>query len=100
MTNRTTKTVLAGDIGGTKTLLTVAQVAGDAIASDNIDIVAEYRFDSQAYASFDDVLSEFFQQSWRKNAGAIHCACIGVAGPVKGHLAKVTNLPWKLDSEA
>jgi glucokinase len=100
MTNSTTKTVLAGDIGGTKTLLTVAQVSGNTIDSDNIDIVAEHRFDSQAYASFDDVLNEFFRQTWHKNAGAIHCACIGVAGPVKGHLAKVTNLPWKLDSEA
>jgi glucokinase len=27
-------------------------------------------------------------------------ACIGVAGPVKGHTAKVTNLPWHLDARA
>jgi glucokinase len=94
-----TKTILAGDIGGTKTLLTIAQVSGNTITSENINIVAEHRFDSQAYASFDELLSEFFRQPWHKNADAIQCACVGVAGPVKGHLAKVTNLPWELDSE-
>jgi glucokinase len=29
----------------------------------------------------------------------ISAACIGVAGPVDGHLARVTNLPWTLDSD-
>ena len=98
VTKTMNKTILAGDIGGTKTLLTIAQVSGDDISSENITIIAERRFDSQAYASFDEVLSEFLQ-SQHDSVDGIHSACIGVAGPVKGQFAKVTNLPWELDSE-
>lgn len=94
-----TKTILAGDIGGTKTLLKVVQVSGGIDKAD-ITILAEHRFDSQAYATFNDVLAEFIEHSWRKSADAIQSACIGVAGPIKGRLANVTNLPWQLDSEA
>ncbi|KPJ89921.1 MAG: hypothetical protein AMJ53_15280 [Gammaproteobacteria bacterium SG8_11] len=93
-----TKTILAGDIGGTKTLLTVAQVSGT-IENARINIVAEHRFDSQAYAAFDEVLAEFFAHSWYNHKPVIDCACIGVAGPVKGHIAKVTNLPWEINSD-
>ncbi len=93
-----TKTILAGDIGGTKTLLTVAKVSGS-IDDAHINVVAEHRYDSQAYATFDEVLTEFFAQSWHENNHAIECACVGVAGPVKGHIAKVTNLPWEINSD-
>ena len=92
------KTILAGDIGGTKTLLTVAQVSGP-IDNAVINILAEHRFDSQAYATFDELLEEFFAQPWQKSIDAIQSACIGVAGPVKGHIANVTNLPWELNGD-
>lgn len=93
------KRILAGDIGGTKTLLQVVDVAG--AGKDAINIVTEHRFDSQAYDRFDDVISEFLQQPWTNNGRhGIQAACIGVAGPVKGRLAKVTNLPWELNSDA
>ncbi|WP_455209694.1 glucokinase [Kaarinaea lacus] len=93
------KTILAGDIGGTKTLLTVAKVSGS-IDNAVIDILAEHRFDSQAYATFDELLAEFCAQPWRQTTDAVQNACIGVAGPVKGHLANVTNLPWELNGDA
>jgi glucokinase len=95
-----TKTILAGDIGGTKTLLKVAQVSGS-INDAKIKVVTEHRFDSQAYASFGHLMTDFMQQSGtQQNAPAIHSACIGVAGPVKGRTAKVTNLPWRLDADS
>lgn len=94
-----TKTILAGDIGGTKTLLKVAQVSGP-INNAEINIIAEHRFDSKAYGTFDQVLAEFMQQWARENTNSIQYACIGVAGPVKGDSAKVTNLPWKLDGQS
>jgi glucokinase len=94
-----TKRILAGDIGGTKTLLQTIDMSGS--AKDAINIVAEHRFDSQAYDSFDAVVEEFLHQSWAdKGQYGIQAACIGVAGPVKGPLAKVTNLPWELNSDA
>jgi glucokinase len=94
-----TKTILAGDIGGTKTLLTVARISG-AMDHTKVDILAEHRFDSQAYATFDELMEAFFAQPWNDNFDPLPCACIGVAGPVKGRIAKVTNLPWELDSDA
>ena len=95
-----TRIILAGDIGGTKTLLKIVQVSGS-LNDATIDILAEHRFDSQRYDTFEQVMTDFMQQPWPKqNPHAIHSACIGVAGPVKAHTAKVTNLPWQLDAEA
>jgi len=92
------KRILAGDIGGTKTLLQAMEVTGS--GKDAFHVVAEQRFYSPAYDSFDDVIKEFLQQPWaNKGRHGIQAACIGVAGPVKGRLAKVTNLPWELNSD-
>jgi glucokinase len=94
-----TKRILAGDIGGTKTLLQTVEVSGN--SKSIAKIVAEHRFDSRSYDSFDDVIREYLQQPWVNNGlHGIQAACIGVAGPVKGNLANVTNLPWKLNSDS
>lgn len=83
--------ILAGDIGGTKTLLQlVEKTAGQ------IEILAELKYDSQAYPDFQNVLAAFRHDSHFSNS--IDAACIGVAGPVDGRRASVTNLPWELDA--
>lgn len=83
------KIILAGDIGGTKTLLRLSEAGGAAIA--------ELRFDSRAYESFDQVVTEFLAG----HAGqALAGACFGVAGPVEGGRANITNLPWRIDAAA
>ena len=76
--------ILAGDIGGTKTLLRC--IDGDAV-------VASQRFDSGAYVTFDDLLREFVQ-------GEVHAACFAVAGPVVDGRAALTNLGWVMEQEA
>lgn len=81
-------TLLAGDVGGTKTLLRT-------IADDGA-IVTERRFDSAAYASFDDLLREFLASA----PGSLDAACLAVAGPVLGARAEVTNLGWTISEEA
>ncbi|WP_455204273.1 glucokinase [Kaarinaea lacus] len=83
--------IIAGDIGGTKTLLQVAEPSGD-----GVQVLHEQRYDSNAYSSFSDLLDEFL-----KHTGTDHIdnCCIGVAGPVRGSHANVTNLPWELDAE-
>jgi glucokinase len=80
--------VLAGDVGGTKTLLRCVETDGD--------VVAEQRFDSTAFATFDDLLREFLPRI----PGAIDAACFAVAGPVYGGRAEITNLHWDLDQAA
>ncbi len=83
--------ILAGDIGGSKTLLQLKEVD---------DVLFERRFDSTAFDTFDALLAAFFEQLAREGLGDVCAACIGVAGPVDGRLARVTNLPWRLDADA
>jgi len=89
------KFILAGDIGGTKTLLQLA-----ACREGGIFVEREQYFDSAAYADFDALLRDFLQTDKKK----IGQACFAVAGPIS-HLhqaqrASLTNLPWQLDSAA
>jgi glucokinase len=84
--------ILAGDIGGTKTWLAL----GDHCAGGTPAIAFEKRYASQDYGDFSSLLGEFMRDS-----GATRCiarACLGVAGPVLGTRAKVTYLPWQLDT--
>lgn len=87
--------VLAGDIGGTKTILQLKTAQ---------DVLLERRFDSAGFADFDQLLTAFFSEARSQGlgmeSGKLRAACIGVAGPVDGRRARVTNLPWQLDADA
>lgn len=84
-------TILAVDIGGTKTILQLVS-QDDA----GLTCIAEARYDSQSYMTFDEVLGTFLQDA--KLNAPIRAACLGVAGPVDAESAKVTNLPWQIHS--
>lgn len=77
--------VIAGDVGGTKTLLRRVDESGAT--------VDEARFDSAAYATFDDLLRAFDTRD-------VDAACFAVAGPVFAGRAEVTNLGWDMDESA
>jgi glucokinase len=87
--------VLAGDVGGTKTLLQITEFNGSAPR-----VLAEQRFDSRAYPGLAPMAYEFLASQGRLG---IERACFGVAGPVSGDAthqqASLTNLPWRLDSD-
>ena len=80
--------ILGGDLGGTKTLLALAEPEGE-----RLHIVRQQRYESQAYASFDAVLADFLA-----DRPHIDTACFGLAGPTDGHAAQLTYLPWQLRS--
>lgn len=82
---RSPKIILAGDIGGTKTWLRLSR---DGTA------LREQRYDSEAYVDLEAMLAEFIGEDRPSNA------CFGVAGPVQGRTAKITNLPWRIDADA
>jgi glucokinase len=84
--------IVAGDIGGTKVLLQLV----DASQSGRT-VLAEERFESNAYATFDELLAAFVKEHV---AGPIDAACFAVAGPVFADRAEVTNLSWKMDAIA
>lgn len=89
--------VLAGDIGGTKTLLQIAEVRGA-----HIKVLHELRLSSQDYPNFETLLREFLAQAPAALRNTFTSACFGVAGPVSGtdqgpRQASITNLPWHID---
>lgn len=89
--------VLSGDIGGTKTLLQLS-----AVEPGRCQVLAEQRYSSQAYDGLAPMVRDFLRD-YGAGHGVPSAACFGVAGPVLdtpgGQQAKLTNLPWQLDSE-
>ena len=81
--------VLAGDIGGTKTSLARFSVNGD-----KLRIEAERQFPSKQYSGLIPILEEFGVHN-----NMIDAACFGVAGPIVDGCVKTTNLPWIIDSQ-
>ena len=91
---------LAGDIGGTKTLLRLAEKKADGFT-----VLYEQRFAGADYANFSDVLREFIANS-KKHLGdlpRLSGACFGIAGPIRDRdsklTAQLTNLGWSFDSD-
>ncbi|MBZ0145665.1 MAG: glucokinase, partial [Rhodocyclaceae bacterium] len=81
--------ILGGDIGGTKTLLALADEGG---------IVHERRFPSRDWGDFSALLRAFLDDAGC--AANIAAACFGVAGPVLDERARLTYLPWTVDGPA
>ncbi len=82
---------LAGDIGGTKTLLQIFK-DGEARAP-----LLRKSFSSAGYAGLDNIVEEFLREA---NVRAIASACFALAGPVAGRKVTLTNLPWIVDADA
>jgi len=81
---------IAGDIGGTKTLLSCIELEGSTRR-----VIKQERFESGAFPTFDDVLKLFLADL----RGEISRSCFAVAGPVIQGRASITNLPWKMNRD-
>ncbi len=86
--------LLAGDIGGTKTLLGL--FAPGAERPSPIEIGEFVTLD---YDGLEPMLREFLA-AWKVDARSIAATCIGVAGAVTNQVARLTNVPWLVDGEA
>jgi glucokinase len=80
--------LIAGDIGGTKTLLAVFSTE----AGPHFPIVQE-KFHSADYPSLEAIVKEFLT----KTKKPVDSACFAVAGPVIDGRVKTTNLPWVME---
>ncbi len=80
--------ILAGDIGGTKTVVALFERRDD-----RLELRRDATFPSRDHASLEEILTRFLEE----DPAAIDAACFGVAGPVVGGQARTTNLPWTLD---
>ena len=84
--------VLAGDIGGTKTLLGVF----DRLSTRPRAIVIR-EFTTLDFSDLPSMIATFLESA-RPTTGTIEVAGFGVAGPIVGDVAKLTNVPWSIDA--
>lgn len=82
-TRRSQDALLAGDIGGTNARLRLYDVTGTVILD-------ETTLPSAKAKSLEELLAPYVE----KQRVPIRAAVLGVAGPVRGGIAKTTNLPW------
>jgi glucokinase len=94
--------LLAADVGGTKTLLGLYESAGvgrrrtGAPAGDERPAsVAVREYATPEFDGLDDLVQTFLDET---GARRIRAVCIGVAGPVNGLVARLTNVPWLADA--
>jgi len=84
--------VVAGDIGGTKTVLSIYETAGNDYRE-----LRKQTFPSGDYAGFDALIRDFLGVE-----KGFSGACFGIAGPVTGPIGQqscvTTNLPWVIDA--
>ena len=81
--------ILAGDIGGTKTVLGIFE-----FAAQRLEPVAEATFAGGSHDSFEEILVQFLEAH---RAVEIQAACFGVAGPVIDGRSNLLHLPWQLE---
>lgn len=81
------RTVLAGDIGATKTTL--------ALYGDAPHPLQEHTYQNKQYSSFNEIIRHFINLL----DVAPHCACLGIAGPVRKNRVQMTNLDWTIDGQ-
>src|SRR5688572_435383 len=89
--------IVGGDVGGTKTLLGLFD-AGPPEEERHARprIVATHSYATSAYGSIGEILDEFRRAIGRPLS--VQAAAIGVAGPVKGNAAKLTNVSWDISA--
>lgn len=84
--------LLAGDIGGTKTLLGLF----DAVPVRPRPVLVR-SFGTLDHADLQAMIAVFLKEGDAAQ-GAIETACFGVAGPVVDEAAELTNVPWRVDA--
>ncbi|HET9554978.1 MAG TPA: ROK family protein, partial [Anaeromyxobacteraceae bacterium] len=83
--------ILACDVGGTKVNLALYDPAGGLLRRVRLE-----SYPSREAASLDELLDRFLAATGA--AGTVEAAGFGVAGPVHGGRARITNLPWEIDA--
>ena len=85
--------ILAGDIGGTKTILRIVTVQND---GKSFETIFQETYPSQQYRDLVPMVQEFATATGTKLPEK---ACFAIAGPVINNTAQLTNLSWSLDAQ-
>jgi len=86
--------LLAGDVGGTNTRLGLFEKTSSRPRS-----LAMREFATLDFPDLPAMISAFLHAEGRSDT-AVESACFGVAGPVLGETAELTNTPWRVDAPA
>lgn len=81
---------LAGDIGGTKTLLQIFR------AGQEREPLLRKSYPSADYSGLLEIIDAFLCEAGARD---IASACFALAGPVAGRVVRLTNLPWEVDAD-
>jgi glucokinase len=84
--------LLAGDVGGTKTLLGLFSAAPERPAAIEVG-----EFVTLEYDALEPMIREFLRAR-SVEARQIESACFGVAGAVTEQVARMTNVPWLVEA--
>lgn len=84
--------LLVGDIGGTKTLLSLYRDTAE-----GLECLSEARFSSGEWHDLAPMVEAFLRSSAHAHLPAPAAACFAVAGPVQNGQATLTNLNWCLE---
>lgn len=84
--------LLAGDIGGTKSLLSLYRHS-----STGLQRLSELRYPSAAWPDLAPMVQAFLQAQEADGLGRPEVACFAVAGPVQNGQVTVTTLHWQLE---
>jgi glucokinase len=96
--------LLAGDLGGTKTLLSlVLPASADAISESGSNVSATFQrsYPSQKYPDLVPIVQQFIAEA-RADLGTnidIDAACFGIAGAVIDRASHLPNLNWHIDAD-
>lgn len=88
--------VFGADLGGTKGLLGLFEPGASRP-------VLQIRYACADYDGFEPMLARFLDDAAGQlgaQAVRLQASCIGLAGPVAGSRARMTNLPWTIDAAA
>jgi glucokinase len=86
--------ILVGDIGGTKTGLALAEVAGD-----RVTLSQERRYPSGDFLSLEAIVVRYLEETGQDAGTDCPRGAFAIAGPVQGRRSKTTNLPWEIDAD-
>lgn len=85
--------ILVGDIGGTKTGLALADLAGD-----RVTLSAGRRYPSGDFDSLEAIVSRYQEETDQVTGPDRLLGAFAIAGPVQGRRGETTNLPWEIDA--
>jgi glucokinase len=87
--------ILAGDVGGTKTVLCLYRIDDETSQDPALQVVHKALYPSSEYADFGELMAAFIGEVAPHRPSAV---CLGIAGPVHEQRCDATNLPWVIDA--